>query len=73
VIIVKGLVKKRTLLQTTYEPNTKTDKSLIEGIIYKTKKVEKLKIDEIEKLSQLSDKDYDLASISGQAVDKPVI
>ena len=41
VIFVRGLLKKKGLFQTTFEPNmgksNKKDEKLIDGIIYKTK------------------------------------
>ena len=40
---MRGLLKKKGLFQTTYEPNlgksTKKEEKLIDGIIYKTKEV----------------------------------
>jgi hypothetical protein len=41
VILVRGLLKKKSLFSTTYEPNVKQsnkpNEKLIDGIIYKTK------------------------------------
>ena len=74
VIKIKGLVKKKTMFTTTYEPNIpkKKEDNLIEGIIYK-QKTNFTKSRDFEKLGSLPDIEFQLAEISGQAIDKPVI
>mmetsp|Transcript_32429 Transcript_32429/g.49615 ORF Transcript_32429/g.49615 Transcript_32429/m.49615 type:complete len:161 (-) Transcript_32429:14-496(-) len=73
-IMIKGLVKKKGLFQTTYEPNVHGQKGeLIEGIIYKVRGQTKKLSKEIEKLSEISDMDFELAKVSGAAIDKPII
>lgn len=79
VIFVRGLLKKKGLFQTTFEPNlgkgTKKEEKLIDGIIYKTKEVNNAtkRPDQIEKISDIEDMGFELASIAGQAIDKPII
>ena len=82
VIFIRGLIKKKSLFQTTYEPNIQTsgknDKNtekLIEGIIYKIKKdsQKKKNSSKIENLKGLQDVEFELAEVSGLAIDKPVI
>ena len=58
VIFIRGLIKKKTLFQTSFEPNINGEK-LIEGIIYK--------------INDLDDIEFELAQVSGQAIDKPII
>lgn len=74
VIFINGLVKKKSLFQTSYEPNQgKTGVPLIDGIIYKTQAPRKQQNDKFEKIDDLNDKDFELARITGDAIDKPVI
>ena len=70
--MIRGLLKKKTLFQTTYEPNVGKQERLIDGIIYKIKPNSIFK-KEIEKLSDIPDVEFELAQVSGQAIDKPVI
>ena len=69
-IFIRGLLKKKSLFQTTYEPNIGLEK-LIDGIIYKTKKGQNPK--EMEKISDLKDMEFELAEVTGIAIDKPII
>ena len=72
VIIVNGLVKKSSLFSTSYEPNL-TGEKLIEGLIYRNKGCKTLKLP-IEELTQLrEDIEFELAQVSGSAIDKPTI
>lgn len=63
VIVIKGLIKKKSLFSTTYEPNLQTDSKnkLIDGIIYRTKDVQENKSllnAEVEKFNVLKDMDF---------------
>ena len=75
VIFIRGLLKKKSLFQTTYEPNvaskTQQAEKLIEGIIYKTKKGQNHK--DIENIGDIKDMDFELAEVTGMAIDKPII
>lgn len=75
--MIKGLLKKKSLFSTTYEPNMGKDKKekLIDGIIYKTKPntSPQVKAEDFEKFTALKDMEFQLAEISGSAIDKPVI
>lgn len=76
VIMIKGMLKKKNLFGTTYEPNIQKDKKdkLIEGIIYKMKDtIAPLQATELEKLKDLRDIEFELAQVSGSAIDKPEI
>ena len=69
--MIHGLVKKKQMFQTTYEPNM-TGEKLIEGIIYKTKQTDQ-RVNEIDKLRSLPDIEFEMAEVGGTAIDKPVI
>lgn len=80
VIFIRGLIKKKSLFQTTYEPNIQTpgrnDKNtekLIDGIIYKIKKGSKKSKTQVERVEDLQDVEFELAEVSGLAIDKPII
>lgn len=66
---MRGLLKKKGLFQTTYEPNlgksTKKEEKLIDGIIYKTKEVgvHTKNPDQIEKIADLEDMGFELANV----------
>ena len=54
VIFINGLVKKKSLFNTTYEPNMgKSGVQLIEGVIYKTKDSRSTSSKKIEKVDDL--------------------
>lgn len=74
VIFINGLVKRKSLFQTTYEPNMgKSGVSLIDGIIYKTIPTKIQTNKKYEKVDDLLDRDFELARITGDAIDRPVI
>lgn len=75
VIFINGLVKKKSLFQTTYEPNMgKSGVSLIDGIVYRIGRTKKSSSNrKYEKVDDLIDRDFELARITGDAIDKPII
>mmetsp|Transcript_16506 Transcript_16506/g.28032 ORF Transcript_16506/g.28032 Transcript_16506/m.28032 type:complete len:322 (+) Transcript_16506:571-1536(+) len=86
VIFVRGLIKKKSLFQTSYEPNVMTPQEmktkppherLIQGIIYKLSgkagASKPHKGEAIEKPEQVRDVDFQYAEVSGAAIDRPVI
>jgi hypothetical protein len=82
VTFLRGLLKKKSLLKTSYEANSSFNKKLgeayIEGEIYKYKKpnaeyFKKMKSLYVEKLSDLPDRDYTLGEVSGEVLYNPVI
>ena len=74
VIFINGLVKKKGIFQTTFEVNNpKSGVTLIDGIIYKVQSNPKSNNKKLEKVEDLQDKDFELARISGDAIDKPII
>lgn len=51
----------------------KSGVSLIDGIVYKTKATRKSLNRQYEKVDDLIDTDFELARITGDAIDKPII
>lgn len=79
VTIVRGLIKKRVMFSTTVVANTEENSKMLEGIIYKTKKDKKppknigSERHNLENIKQLQDVQLQLATISGSAIDRPII
>lgn len=82
VTFLRGLLKKKSLLSTSYEANSSfnknTGEAYIEGEIYKYKKpsaeyFKKMQSINVEKLSDLPDRDYTLGEVSGEFLHTPVI
>ena len=64
VIFIRGLIKKKSLFQTSFEPNLqKNGEKLIEGIIYKiNESISKKGLKKVyEKLDDLEDIEFELA------------
>lgn len=75
VVFFNGLIKENNMCGVEFIANTKSKKSVVEGLIYKYQKskvdkyISKGKSVKIEKLADLFDIDYKLERINGTAID----
>jgi len=84
VILVKGLIKKRVMLSSTWVANTNPKSDILQGLIYKAKSGKKVGPKSMSKtagagkeafldIKQLQDVEMELATIRGTSIDSPII